>query len=199
MRITWMAIALAALVGSASAQGFGVVDMAKVVNESSVAKKRLGELQELERKYNSVLQQMEQNILMTPDERKAYYDTAMLPAPNDAQKKTLSDILNSAKTRGDALTVLQNTAAPSPEQTVRLNELTAMATQGREQLRVLAEQLNQQLQGELQKGQDEVMTQVKAAIAAIAKERKLSVVFNSTGVVYADNDITDLVIQRVSK
>lgn len=199
MRITWMAIALAALVGSASAQGFGVVDMAKVVNESSVAKKRLGELQELERKYNSVLQQMEQNILMTPDERKTYYETAMLPAPNDAQKKTLSDILNSAKTRGDALTVLQNTATPSPEQTVRLNELTAMAAQGREQLRVLAEQLNQQLQGELQKGQDEVMTQVKAAIAAIAKERKLSVVFNSTGVVYADNDITDLVIQRVSK
>ncbi|NUL81248.1 MAG: OmpH family outer membrane protein [Armatimonadetes bacterium] len=199
MRITWMAIALAALVGSASAQGFGVVDMAKVVNESSVAKKRLGELQELERKYNSVLQQMEQNILMTPDERKTYYETAMLPAPNDAQKKAMSDIMNSAKTRGDALTVLQNTATPSPEQTVRLNELTALATQGREQLRVLAEQLNQQLQGELQKGQDEVMTQVKAAIAAIAKERKLSVVFNSTGVVYADNDITDLVIQRVSK
>jgi len=64
-------------------------------------------------------------------------------------------------------------------------------------------QLQDQFEQQLNARRDEMINQmlqdIRKAVAAVAQEKKLVVVFDSTQVLYASNDITTDVIRRLNR
>lgn len=200
MRMIFLGLAAALTMTLASAQSYGVVDFARVINEAEVAKKNLTELEQLQQRYNTLLQNLQANLLLKDDERQELYGViTSATAPTEAQQKRVQDITALSQQRAQELATLRQKPAPSETEKLALDQYTQMETKSREALQGLAQQLDAQLQDRLQKSRQEVRTQVKDAIAAVAKEKKITLVFDTEAVLFCDNDLTDEVIKRINK
>lgn len=200
MRMIFLGLAAALTMTLASAQSYGVVDFARVINEADVAKKNLTELEQLQQRYNTLLQNLQANLLLKDDERQELYGViTSATAPTEAQQKRVQDITALSQQRAQELATLRQKPAPSETEKLALDQYTQMETKSREALQGLAQQLDAQLQDRLQKSRQEVRTQVKDAIAAVAKEKKITLVFDTEAVLFCDNDLTDEVIKRINK
>ncbi|MCW5934593.1 MAG: OmpH family outer membrane protein [Fimbriimonadia bacterium] len=200
MRMFFLGLAAALTMTLASAQSYGVVDFARVINEADVAKKNLTELEQLQQRYNTLLQNLQANLLLKDDERQELYGViTSATAPTEAQQKRVQDITALSQQRAQELATLRQKPTPSETEKLALDQYTQMETKSREALQGLAQQLDAQLQDRLQKSRQEVRTQVKDAIAAVAKEKKITLVFDTEAVLFCDNDLTDEVIKRINK
>jgi len=76
-------------------------------------------------------------------------------------------------------------------------------TKERQSNKAAIDQLKADYTDQLRAQQDKVSTQftdiVRQAIAAVAKEKSLGVVFDSTVAIWTANDITDDVLKRLNK
>jgi Skp family chaperone for outer membrane proteins len=81
----------------------------------------------------------------------------------------------------------------------RQNQLTAIENRNREALVQLQDQFEQQLNARRDEMINQMLQDIRKAVAAVAQEKKLAVVFDSTQVLYASNDITTDVIKRLNR
>lgn len=192
-------IALAALsLSIATAQTFGMVDFEKVINESELAKSSLTELEGMQRQYNAVLQILQDSLLVTDEERQELTNLLMLPTPTDAQRQRVQAIATTARQRSDELSTLRQKPTPTETEKAALDRFTQMETRSREALQGMAQQLDQQLQTRLNESRNKVRNEIKSVIATVAKEKKIAVVFDASGVLFCDNDLTEEVIKRLN-
>lgn len=182
---------------AAHAQAFGVVDYARIVNESNFVKTNLERLQALEARYLSALQTLQENLVLSNEERQELTNLLLADNLNDAQRKRVEELKQIARQRASELQQLRQKAQPSETEKAALERFTQMEALGREALQTLLEQLRQQLNQQAQQRSAEVQKIVREVIAQVAKEKKLAIVFSAEVVLYADNDITDEVIKRL--
>ncbi len=184
---------------AAHAQAFGVVDYNRIINESTFVKNNLERLQALETRYRGVLQTLQENIILTNEERQELTNLLLANNLNDAQRKRVEELTQTARQRAGELQQLRQKPQPTETEKAALERFTQMEAIGREALQTLGQQLFQQLEQQVQKSRDEVEKAVREAVAAVAKEKKLTVVFNAQMVFYAENDITSEVIKRLDE
>ncbi len=181
------------------AQNMGVVDYERVVNESSYVKTRLEQLQALEQRYRGALQTLQENSILTDEERQEMTTLLLADNLNDAQRQRLQQLTNTSRQRFEELQQLRQKPSPSETEKAALERFTQMEVRGREALQALAQQLSQQLEQRVQESRQEVNKVVREVIGQVAKEKRLSVVFSAESVLYAENDITDEVIKRLNE
>lgn len=184
---------------AAHAQAFGVVDYERVINESTYVKSNLDRLQALETRYRGVLQTLQENIILTNEERQELANLLLANNLNEAQRKRVEQLTQAARQRAGELQQLRQKPQPSETEKAALERFTQMETVGREALQTLAQQLGQQLEQQVQQSRDQVNKAVREVITQVAKEKKLTVVFNAQAVLYAENDITSEVIKRLDE
>jgi len=189
---------------TAHAQAFGVVDSERVVRESTFVKTSVERLQALENRYRSVLQTLQENIVLTNEERQELVNLLLAETLNDEQRKRVEQLTQTARQRASELQQLRQKSQPSETEKAALERFTQMEAVGREALQSLAQQLSQQLEQQLQQSREQVRKAVRETIAQVAKERRLTIVFNATAlntdlIYYAENDITDEVIKRLNE
>lgn len=184
---------------AAHAQAFGVVDYERVVNESTYVKNNLNRLQALEARYRGVLQTLQENLVLTNEERQELTNLLLADNLNEAQRKRVEQLTQTARQRAGELQQLRQKPQPSETEKAALDRFTQMETVGREALQTLAQQLGQQLDQQVRQSRDEVEKAVREVIAQVAKEKKLTVVFSAQVVFYAENDITSEVIKRLDE
>ncbi|MCX7993487.1 MAG: OmpH family outer membrane protein [Fimbriimonadales bacterium] len=184
---------------AAHAQTFGVVDYNRVVNESTFVKTSLERLQALETRYRNVLQTLQENIILTNEERQELTNLLLANNLNDTQRKRVEQLTQTARQRAGELQQLRQKPQPSETEKAALERFTQMETVGREAIQAIGQQLVQQLEQQVQQSRDEVEKAVREVIAQVAKEKKISVVFNAQAVFYAENDITNEVIKRLNE
>lgn len=184
---------------TAHAQAFGVVDYERVINESTFVKSSLERLQALETRYRGVLQTLQENIVLTNEERQELTNLLLTENPNDAQRQRMNQIVQTARQRAGELQQLRQKPEPSETDKAALERFTQMEATGREALQTLAQQLSQQLEQQLQQSREQVRQVVRETIAQVAKEKKLTLVFSAEAVLYAENDITQDVIKRLNE
>lgn len=184
---------------AARAQAFGVVDYERVVNESTFVKNSLEQLQALEARYRGVLQTLQENIILTDEERQEFTNLLLADNLNDAQRQRAQQLAQTSRQRADELQQLRQKPQPSETEKAALERFTQMEARGREALQALAQQLTQQLEQRLQQSREQVRNAVRETIAQVAKEKRLTLVFSAEAVLYAENDITNDVIQKLNQ
>jgi Skp family chaperone for outer membrane proteins len=184
---------------TAHAQAFGVVDYERIINESTFVKTSLERLQALEARYRGVLQTLQENIVLTNEERQELVNLLLAENLNDAQRKRVEQLTQTARQRANELQQLRQKPQPTETEKAALERFTQMEAVGREAIQSLAQQLSQQLDQQLQQSREQVRKAVRDTIAQVAKEKKLSLVFSAEAVLYAENDITNDVIKRLNE
>jgi len=198
MRLTGIITLLALSMSIATAQTFGMVDFERVINESELAKSSLKELENMQRQYNALLQTLQDSLLVTDEERQELMNLIKLPTPTDPQKQRMQAIVTTARQRADELSALRQKPNPTETEKAALDRFTQMETKSREALQGMAQQLDQQLQTSLNESRQKVRNEIKSVIAVVAKEKKVTVVFDASGVLFCDNDLTEEVIKRLN-
>ncbi len=184
---------------AAHAQAFGVVDYERVINESTFVKNSLEQLQALEARYRGVLQALQENIILTDEERQELTNLLLADTLNDAQRQRVQQLAQTSRQRADELQQLRQKPQPSETEKAALERFTQMEARGREAIQTLAQQLSQQLEQRVQQSREQVRNAVRETIAQVAKEKRLTLVFSTEAVLYAETDITNDVIQKLNE
>lgn len=180
----------------------GSVEVQRVFNEYKVTQTSRAEIDKLGGTLDKALSQLQSNsaAFLTDAEinelAKLYTkDTAL----TDADKNRVTELEGKARKAGDELRNLQNVAAPNPQQSARLTELTSGQQRGTNTLTGLQTEYQKRLQDRQEALTKTTLDAIKAMIVKVAQEKNLAVVFDSAVAIYTANDITNDVIKQLNK
>ncbi len=198
MRILAWTLAVATLLTLACAQSIGVVDYERIVNEAQLTQESLRELQTLQQRYQQAFQSLQENLILTDEERQEFANLLMQPNLNDQQKQRLEALKTIARQRADELQALRQKANPTETEKAALERFTQMEARSREALQLLGQQWSQEFNQQAETRRSQVQKRIREVIAQVAKEKKIQVVFSTETVLYCENDLTDEVIKRLN-
>jgi len=193
---------ISVLSNGAWAQGtgaFGMVDLKRVVDEYDQRKALEAQLQQMRDQMRAKLQWRANNLLLEEAELSEYENLASITNPTDQQKQRMQELEQKSRQLNEELSQLRQKNPPTEQDTQRINQLTAIENRNREALVQLQDQFEQQLNARRDEMINQMLQDIRKAVAAVAQEKKLAVVFDSTQVLYASNDITTDVIKRLNR
>ncbi len=179
--------------------GFGMVDLKRVVDEYEQRKTLEAQLQQMRDQMRARLQWRANNLLLEESEISEYENLAGLANPNDQQKQRMQQIEQKSQQLNQELSQLRQKNPPSEQEVQRINQLTAIENRNKETLMQMQDQFEQQLNARRDEMINQMLQEIRKAVAAVAQEKGLAVVFDSTQVLFASNDITSDVIKRLNK
>lgn len=182
-----------------TAGGFGMVDLKRVVDEYEQRKVLESQLQQMSDQMRAKLQWRANNLLLEEAEIAEYENLASLSNPTEQQKQRMQQIEQKSQQLNQELSQLRQKNPPSEQEVQRINQLTAIENRNKEVLRQQQDQFERQLSARRDEMINQLLQDIRKAVAAIAQEKGLAVVFDSTQVLFASNDITNDVIKRLNK
>ncbi|MCS6949042.1 MAG: OmpH family outer membrane protein [Armatimonadota bacterium] len=185
--------------GRGATGGFGVVDLKRVVDEYEQRKVLEGQLQQIRDQMRAKLQWRANNLLLEEAEIAEYEQLSSITNPTDQQRQRLQQIEQKSQQLNRELSELRQKNPPSEQEVQRINQLTAIENRNKEALLQRQEQFEQELNTRREEMINQMLQEIRKAVAAIAQEKGLSVVFDSAMVLYAANDITSDVIRRLNR
>lgn len=185
--------------GRGAAGGFGMVDLKRVVDEYEQRKTLESQLQQMRDQMRAKLQWRANNLLLEEAEITEYESLASITNPTDQQKQRMQQIEQKSQQLNQELSQLRQKNPPSEQEVQRINQLTAIENRNKEILMRMQDEFEQQLNTRRDEMINQMLQDIRKAVAAIAQEKGLAVVFDSTQVLYASNDITSDVIKRLNK
>ena len=180
---------------------FGSVDVQRILNEYRVRQQSTQEVETLRQNLSKSLQRLDQGGAAFLAEAKVrelarLYEKA---GPTDDDKKRITALEGEATGLRDEVTRLENKATPNDQEKARLAELTNNQQRGRDTLQTLQQDYETRLQQRNGELLQKITTDVKAAIARVAQDKNVSVVFDAQVAVYTANDLTGDVIKQLNK
>ncbi|MER3472709.1 MAG: hypothetical protein C4335_01455 [Armatimonadota bacterium] len=179
--------------------GFGMVDLKRVVDEYEQRKVLESQLQQMSDQMRAKLQWRANNLLLDESEIAEYQNLASLSNPTEQQKQRMQQIEQKSQQLNQELSQLRQKNPPSEQEVQRINQLTAIENRNKEALAQQQDQFERQLSARRDEMINQMLQEIRKAVAAIAQEKGLAVVFDSTQVLFASNDITNDVIKRLNK
>jgi Skp family chaperone for outer membrane proteins len=184
---------------AAAVSAFGSVDLGKV--QAGYSKR--GDLEKGIADINNRLSQQfkvqSASDMLPADKQKQLGVLLSKPNPTDPDRAQIAALQAQSSHDAADLADLQQKQNPTDTEKARLNLLTAQQQAAHAAL----QQINQDYTDQFNEAKDKISVQytdaVRAAIAAVAKDRGLAVVFDSSVAIYSTNDITDDVIKRLNK
>lgn len=213
---TRISIALVAIIGivlsiltvaparSAEAQVFAAIDLDKAFNDYT-------KKQDLDKQFQSEVQGIQSKLelrqthsLLNTTEFEELSTLKAKVKPTDAEKKRIEELETSSTQRVQELQALRQKTTPTDAEKTRMAALQDQTKQTDAELKEIARQADADLQKRRYELSKQVMDEVQAAVAAVAKSKGITMVFNkSVGetvlVVFSTNDITDEVLKKLNK
>lgn len=186
----------------ARAQGqFAIVNFRKCATEAKFKQELDAKFAELRKRLEAVFQKLKDAnaVFLSPAEIKELAGLYEKPQPNDAEKKRIETLQQIADQRAGAARRLDNTATPTDEQKKELEKLAQMQQDGAAALQEVGNDFSKRVETQGTDFEEQLSAKVKEAVAAVAKEKNLLIVFDSNVVVYAAADITPDVIKILQK
>jgi Skp family chaperone for outer membrane proteins len=119
--------------------------------------------------------------------------------PSDTEKKRIAELEAIGDSRKGEMSRLENTASPTDVQRKRFTELNSMHQQGEQNLAALTQDFESRLRTREDDLTKKALATIREAIAVVAKQKGLAVVFDSKFALYAQVDITADVAKQVNK
>jgi len=178
---------------------FGSVDINKLQTQSSRKTKYDADLHALADRLDAAFKQQASSIILTRDEQTELGGLLSKLKQTDTDRTRIAVLQAQATKAAQELIDLQQKKDPTPADTTRLASLTDQYQKGQQSLQDVGNQYQTQLKALSDKDNTEFTQSVREAIAAVAQQRGLSVVFTSDIAVYTANDITEDVVKRINK
>jgi len=206
----WVKIAVASVAAAACMASAPHAAKADTMGSVDVAKLQSGyvKLQDMQNKVKAIGDDLNRRFkiqsgydMLTLDEQQQL--EALLAKPNrtDVENAKVNELENKSSHDSQTLAALQQ-KPPAQLTDADKGQLTALTSQhqsGTQALQAISDQYQDQFNAAQTKIQSDFTDQVKAAIAAVAKEKNLAVVFDANVAIYTSNDITDDVLKRLNK
>lgn len=183
------------------ASTFGNVDMQRCVQESKLRQQSEDEFHAFGQSLDNALKKLASgsNRLLSEQDLRALaalYEKSQL---TPTEQKQQADLEAKADTAGGELSRLQQNASPSDAEKKRFTELTQAQQKGDATLQAIRDDYNARLQQHRDDVFQKMLGEIRTVVAKVAKEKGLSVVFDSQTAVYTPNDITADVIKALNK
>jgi len=177
----------------------GVVDLSKL----EAGAKQKAALDEQIKAMNDRLQaafsQQEGANMLSKDQQDELYTLLNKPSPTDSDTARITELEGMSGKDAQELTTLQQKTNPTDADKQRLAVLTGEAGQANKILSDIAQEYRDQAQAESDRLGQQLLDSITAAIAAVAKQNGLMLVFDKSVALYGANDITTDVLARLNK
>jgi Skp family chaperone for outer membrane proteins len=198
-----MAVGLASAAVAATpdptAPVYGSVDLQKVQDASTKYADDQHKMQDMSNALETELKTQAASDMLSLTDQRQLGTLLAIATPTDDQKSQIAALQSKSAADEAELTTLQQKQAPTDADKARLNDLTAEQQAGQDALKQVQDDYQGQLQAEDGKLRNDLVDAIRQAVAAVAKEKGLTVVFDSNVAVYTPNDITADVIAKINK
>jgi len=178
---------------------FGSVDITKIQTLSTRKAKYDNDLHALADKLDALFRQQTASVMLTKAEQTELGGLLEKSNQTDADRARITALQTKASDDAQQLTDLQQKKDPSAADTNQLATLTSEYEAGKGALQEIGDGYQNQLKSLSDTDNAEFTRNVKEAIAAVAQQKGLSVVFTSDVAIYTANDITEDVVKRINK
>ena len=199
------AITFAALSGTAIAapavggSQFGSVDINKIQAESTKKAAYDSTLHDMATRLDAQFKQQAAYVMLSKDEQVQLAQLLAKTNRTDVDNTAVTALEAKATRDAQELTNLQQTKNPSSTDSARMDALTKQYQAGQQALTDIGDGYQAQLKKASDTDNTDFTRSVKEAIATVAQQRGLAVVFTADVAVYTTNDITDEVVKRLNK
>lgn len=200
-------LAAAALLGLGlmSAAGFqdgkdklGVVDMNKVMNGSKRGAKTRENLQANFRNRTGVLEFLNTNDVATDAQATKLKQLSLKENPSDADKAATESLKEEIKKVAKEYNDLNLKSTPTAEDRTRLDALNVLRNTMKEKiLPAMQKDFDEEFGEQNRKMQGELLEAAKAAVKEVAGKKSVTMVFESSVVMFSANDLTDDAIKAM--
>jgi len=199
-----LSILMAAPARSAEAQVFATLDIERAFNDytkkQDLDKQIMTDLQGLQSK----LELRKTHELLSSTEFEELATLKAKVTPTDAEKKRIEELESASTQREQELQALRQKTTPTDAEKTRMAALQDQIKQTDTELKDAAKQADADWQKRRYELSKQVMDDVQAAVATVAKSKGITMVFNkSVGetvlVIFSTNDITDEVLKKLNK
>lgn len=180
---------------------FGSVNLQRVVGESKGNKTDAEAFKTYAEALNKVLGQLADGgaRFLSDAEIRELAALYQKPTLTQAEKTRMSDLEDKGAAAGARKKKLENTPNPSDADKKTYADLSASEEKGIQAIKSIQADFQKQLEGKDDEMAKKLEGDVRTAVAKVAKERGITVVFSNTTVVYAATDVTDDVIKAMNK
>lgn len=187
--------------GATSGPAFGSVDSDQVLSESKARQQDIAVLNGMVQGLREVMQKVQESggRFLSEAEIKEMADLYQKRTPTDAEKKRLTDLEAKAKEKSDLKRRIENTAAPTDEQKKQYADLNDLEQKSQGTLKNLNDDFSRTVNNKDIELSNKTILGIRQAVAKVAQEKGLAVVFDSKVAIYTANDITQDVIKAINK
>lgn len=178
---------------------FGVVDLSTVADKSKLGAREKQAFDAFRREVNNILTFINNNKVMTAQQRDQLLTLWLTENPTEQQKQQLEQIKSAIQTASNRYAELVRKTNPTPDELTELSEKSALAGVTQDVFPQIQNSLAQELQTRAQEKQTSVLTKAREAAAKYGKQQGFSVIFDSNVVPYAANDVTDEVVKVMDR
>ncbi len=198
-----VAILAVVLIGLAAFQNqttkFGVVDLSAVADKSKLGEREKQAFDAFRREVNNILTFINNNKVMTAQQRDQLLTLWLAENATDQQKQQLEQVKSAIQTASSRYAELVRKTNPTPDELNELSEKSALAGVTQDVLPQIQNSLAQELQARAQAKQTSVLTKVREAAAKYGRQQGFTVIFDSNVAPYAANDVTDEVVKVMDR
>jgi len=185
----------------AHAQGastFGSVDLQKVANsytKRSAAQDQLGQLaNQLDQTYST----QAANSMLSADQQKQLGNLLLKQNKTAADQAQIQTLESQSQKDAQALAALQQKKDLTDADRTQLAQLTDEQQNGAQALQAVQDDYRQRLEQQNQQLNQQSLDEIRDAVASVAKQKGLTVVFDASVAIYTANDITQAVINKLN-
>lgn len=200
----WMIAAVmgGVMLGSGFQDGkekFGVVDVRKVIVDSKLGKQTQDKVEAARKARLAVLTFIRDNRVITEEQAMRLRTLELQETRTDAEVTELSKIKSDVQAAGKEYDTLNTNNNPTETERQRLMALGRTYQNSADILNQYQSDFEQDFQTLSVTAQNDAIDTASKAAAAVAKAKGFTLVFSSTAVVYAANDITADAIKEANK
>lgn len=199
---TFAVLALLASFGArsanAQAQQFGSVDMQKVASAYTKTSASDDQFKTFKDQLTAAFSTQAANPMLNAQQQGQLGNLLLKPNPTDADKAQIQTLESQSQKDAQALAALQQQKTLSDADKAQLAQLTGEQQSGQDALQAVQTDYQNRMQQENDKLLQQISDDIRAAVAAVAKQKGLTMVFTAEVAIYAQNDITQAVINKLN-
>lgn len=180
------------VVAGFGAQGtkMGVVDLAKVFNDSDYAKGQTDTLKSVGQIRQGMLEFADTYRAFTPEQANRFHDLGVKPNPTAAEKAEYEKIKNDVIASDKRLKDLQTKTSPTPAEAAAMQELSRRAQTTQDSVQRWSREFNDELSQMQAKLRADALDRVRDAVKQVGTSQGYTIIFTTDMAPYGANDIT---------
>jgi Skp family chaperone for outer membrane proteins len=191
----WIVAAAVLAVGvGAGFQGqttkLGVVDLAKVFNDSDYAKGQTDTLKAVGAVRQGMLEFADTYRTFTPEQANRFHDLSIKPNPTATEKAEIEQIKKAVMDSDARLKALQTKTSPTPAEAAELQELSRRSQTTQDSVQRWSREFNDELNQMQSKLRQEALDRVRDAVKQVGTSQGYTIIFTTDMAPYGANDVT---------